>query len=212
MEFPHLLRLLEGREFDTVYHEHYSYFSLIAVRDVLARRGLDIIDVEELQTHGGSLRVHVRRAGASATSPAVDQLVATERHAGLDTLAAYEAFSSDVAAVRDELMDFLRTAHREGRRVVGYGAPAKGNTLLNFCGVTPELMAFTVDRSLVKQGRVLPGTHVPIEAPQRLLDAKPDYVLVLPWNLLDEITTQMSTVRDWGGRFVVPIPQLRVVE
>ena len=212
MELPHLLRLLEGREFDTIYHEHYSYFSLLAVQDVFARRGLDIVDVEELPTHGGSLRIHARRAGTADVSERVTRLVEVERDAGLDTLAAYEAFSSDVALVRDELVAFLHRARDDGHLVVGYGAPAKGNTLLNFCGVTPELLPFTVDRSPVKQGRLLPGTHVPIDAPPRLLDARPDYVLVLPWNLLDEITAQMAAVHDWGGRFVVPIPRLRVVD
>jgi len=141
----------------------------------------------------------------------VERIVEAERKAGIDSLSAYEGFATDVARVREGLVSFLRTARDEGRLVAGYGAPAKGNTLLNSCGVTTELLPFTVDRSPVKQGRLLPGSHVPIEAPERLLEARPDYVLVLPWNLLDEITVQMKAVRDWGGRFVVPIPRPQVV-
>jgi hypothetical protein len=212
MEFPHLLRLLEGREFDTIYHEHYSYFSLLAVVDVFGRRGLDIVDVEELSTHGGSVRIHARAAGTTPVSDRVTAILGRERDAGLDDTAAYERFAADVARVRVELLDFLEAARVEGRVVVGYGAPAKGNTLLNFCGVTPQQIEFTVDRSPAKQGRVLPGTHLPIEAPERLLEVRPDYVLVLPWNLLDEISSQMTAVRDWGGHFVVPIPRPRVVD
>jgi len=212
MEFPHLLRMLEGREFDTIYHEHYSYFSLLAACNVFARRGLEIVDVDELPTHGGSLRIHVRAAGTSPVSDRVTAVLAREQEAGLGDFAVYESFASDVEEVRTELLAFLAQARREGHRVLGYGAPAKGNTLLNYCGVTTDLVAFTVDRSPVKQGRLLPGTHLPIEAPERLLDARPDYVLVLPWNLLGEITTQMAAVRDWGGRFVVPIPRVRIVD
>jgi hypothetical protein len=212
MEFPHLLRLLEGREFDTIYHEHYSYFSLLSAVDVLARRGLEIVDVEELPTHGGSLRIHGRAAGTAPVSDRVRALLERERDAGLDGVGAYARFAADVAAVRDELLAFLRTARSEGRVVLGYGAPAKGNTLLNYCGVAEDLVAFTVDRSPVKQGRLLPGTHLPIKAPECLLECRPDYVLVLPWNLLDEITEQMGAIREWGGRFVVPIPRLQVVD
>jgi hypothetical protein len=212
LEFPHLLRLLEGREFDTIYHEHYSYFSLLAVSALFRPRGLEVVDVEQLATHGGSLRVHARATGSAPVSPRVNALLEVERDAGLNELGIYEAFAADVEATRDDLLAFLEGARAEGRLVVGYGAPAKGNTLLNFCGVTTDLIAFTVDRSPVKQGRVLPGTHLPIEAPERLLERRPDYVLVLPWNLVDEITTQMAAVRDWGGRFVVPIPHPRVVD
>jgi hypothetical protein len=211
MEFPHLLRLLEKCEFDTIYHEHYSYFSLLAVTDVFGRRGLEIVDVEELSTHGGSLRVHVRARGAAPVSARVGALLDQERAARLDDLATYDAFADDVARVRDELLEFLRAVLDDWQLVIGYGAPAKGNTLLNYCGVTTELLPFTVDRSPAKQGRLLPGSHVPVEAPQRLLDARPEYVLVLPWNLLDEITEQMAAVREWGGRFVVPVPRLQVL-
>ena len=212
MEFPHLLSLLEHREFDTIYHEHYSYFSLLAACDVFGRRGMDIVDVELLTTHGGSLRIHVRAEGASERSSRVDALLERERSSGLDDLDAYRTFAADVAQVRADLMAFLQEARDGGRTVVAYGAPAKGNTLLNYCRVTSELVPFTVDRSPVKQGRVLPGTHLPIEAPERLVDARPDYVLVLPWNIVDEIAAQMAVVRDWGGRFVVPIPRVRVLD
>ncbi len=212
MEFPHLLRLLQEREFDTIYHEHYSYFSLLAVTDVFARRGLEVVDVEELATHGGSLRVHVRAAGSAPVATRVAELLDRERAAALDDPATYAAFAEDVARVRDDLLSFLHGVLDDWQLVVGYGAPAKGNTLLNYCGVTTELLPFTVDRSPAKQGRLLPGSHVPIEAPERLLEARPEYVLVLPWNLLDEITDQMAAVREWGGRFVVPIPRLRVLD
>ncbi|HEY8216656.1 MAG TPA: class I SAM-dependent methyltransferase [Acidimicrobiia bacterium] len=211
MEFPHLLRLVEGLAFDTIYHEHYSYFSLLTARDVFERRGLDVVDVEELPTHGGSLRVHVRTRGRTDVSDRVHRLVEQERAAGLDTTTAYDAFASDVERIREELPLFLRAARADDRLVVGYGAPAKGNTLLNSCGVTSELLPFTVDRSPVKQGMLLPGSHVPIESPERLLERRPDYVLVLPWNLVDEITEQMRAVREWGGQFVVPIPRPHVV-
>jgi hypothetical protein len=212
MEFPHLLSLLEHGEFDTIYHEHYSYFSLLAACDVFRRRGMEIVDVELLTTHGGSLRIHARAEGAVARSSRVDDVLERERSAGLDDLDAYRTFADDVARVRTDLLTFLHQARDGGRKVLAYGAPAKGNTLLNYCRVTPELVPFTVDRSPVKQGRVLPGTHLPIEAPERLVDVRPDYVLVLPWNIVDEITAQMAVVRDWGGRFVVPIPRLRVLD
>jgi hypothetical protein len=212
LEFPHLLQLLRMREFDTIYHEHYSYFSLSAASDVFGRRGLQVVDVEQLPTHGGSLRVHLRCAGTSMPSDRVRTLLEDESASGLGTDVAYDEFAAAVSSVRTGLVDFLQRARAEERVVVGYGAPAKGNTLLNYCAITPELVEFTVDRSPVKQGRLLPGTHLPIRSPERLIERRPDYVLVLPWNVFDEIRTQMAAVHEWGGRFVVPIPTPRVVD
>ena len=212
MEFPHLLRLVQEHQFDTIYHEHYSYLSLAAVQHVFARHGLTVEDVEEITTHGGSLRIfagHTARNGAVRES--VRRVLDLEREAKLFDVRTYERLGQDANAVRDDLLEFLRQASRDGRRVVGYGAPAKGNTLLNYCGVTSELLSYTVDRSPHKQGRYLPGSHVPIHGPEHLLADKPDFVLILPWNLKDEIVEQLSAVHDWGGRFVVPIPDVRVV-
>jgi SAM-dependent methyltransferase len=211
MEFPHLLRMVEGCEFDTIYHEHYSYFSLIAARDVFARRGLEVVAVEELPTHGGSLRIHACAHGRAVPDPSVEGLVQRERDSGLDSVAAFDDFAARVAVVRSELRSFLESARAEGRLVAGYGAPAKGATLLNSCGVDAALLPFTVDRSPAKQGLLMPGCHVPIEAPERIVERRPDDVLVLPWNLIDEIVDEMRSVRTWGGRFVVPIPRPHVV-
>jgi hypothetical protein len=209
MEFPHVLRLLEERQFDTIYHEHYSYLSLTAVQKAFARHGLALEDVEEIPTHGGSLRIYARRGERAETAQsAVSDLLDHERSAGLLDLDSYSRLGSEAEAVRRDLLAFLSAARRDGRRVLGYGAPAKGNTLLNYCGVTTELLAYTVDLSPHKQGRFLPGSRLPIASPDRLLQDRPDYVLILPWNLKDEIVEQMSVVRDWGGRFVVPIPEV----
>jgi SAM-dependent methyltransferase len=212
VEFPHLLRLIAERQFDTIYHEHFSYFSLLVVDKVFARHGLIVFDVDRLPTHGGSLRIHACHAGDASRAPTdrFRAVLAIERAAGLDDLAAYDRFAETVIDVKCAVLEFLLTARREGRLVVGYGAPAKGNTLLNYCGVGPELIHFTVDRSPHKQGRFLPGVQIPIFAPERILEARPDYVFILPWNLKDEIIEQMAAVRDWGGRFVVPIPRLQV--
>jgi SAM-dependent methyltransferase len=211
MEFPHVLRLLEERQFDTIYHEHYSYLSLTAVQNSFARHGLALVDVEEIPTHGGSLRIYAKRSETADTvHPAVSDLLDRERSAGLLELDTYSRLGSDAEAVRRDLVSFLTTARQDGRRVLGYGAPAKGNTLLNYCGVSTELLAYTVDLSPHKQGRFLPGSRLPIAAPDRLLQDQPDYVLILPWNLKDEIVEQMSVVRDWGGQFVVPIPEVLV--
>jgi len=212
LEFPHLLRLIEGNQFDTLYHEHFSYFSLGAAHRVLARHGLTVCDVEELPTHGGSLRVHAMRAEAApSVKPRVAALLATEIRAGLEDLATYPAFAARARHTADALLTFLRSAKAEGKRVAGYGAPAKGNTLLNYCGVGPDLLEYTVDRSPHKQGLLLPGSHIPVHAPARLFETRPDYVLILPWNLTAEVTAQMAGIRDWGGRFVVPIPRLEVL-
>jgi SAM-dependent methyltransferase len=212
LEFPHLLRLIAERQFDTIYHEHFSYLSLLALEPVLTSHELAVTDVDRLSTHGGSLRLHLRHAGEGvAPSEAVAALRADEAAAGLDRLETYLGFAEEVAEVKRDLLDFLITARREGRRVVAYGAPAKGNTLLNYCGVRGDLIDYTVDRSPHKQGRFLPGVHLPIHAPERILEDKPDYVLILPWNLQDEIVEQLSAVREWGGRFAVPVPRLAVL-
>jgi C-methyltransferase C-terminal domain/Putative zinc binding domain/Methyltransferase domain len=213
LEFPHLLRLMDEAQFDTIYHEHFSYFSLLTVQKVFERHGLTVFDVEELPTHGGSLRIFGKHAGNTthAVTPRVEALIAREKAAGLDGLDAYRTFAEKVIRVKCDLLEFLIDARRQGKIVAGYGAPAKGNTLLNYCGVGPELLPFTVDRSPHKQGQYLPGTRIPIRAPEALEDARPDYILILPWNLKDEITDQMSAVRQWGGRFVVAIPSLEVL-
>lgn len=211
LEFPHLLRLIEGRQFDTVYHEHFSYFSLATAGAVLAAHGLEVFDVEELATHGGSLRVLARHAnGDEGASERVAALLARERQAGLETPEPYRAFADEVRGLKRRLLRFLIDARERGRTVVGYGAPAKGNTLLNYCGVGPDLLPFTVDRSPHKQGRFLPGTRIPIHPPERIAETRPEYVLILPWNLRAEITEQMAGIREWGGRFVVAVPEVEV--
>jgi SAM-dependent methyltransferase len=212
MEFPHLLQLVEHTQFDTIYHEHFSYFSLLAVQRIFGHHDLEIFDVEELSSHGGSLRVYAQHAhGEHPHSDSVGRLLAKERGAGLDRLETYAQFSEQVFEVKRALLEFLIEARRGGKQVVGYGAPAKGNTLLNFCGIGTDFIEYTVDRSPHKQGRFLPGTHIPIHAPERIAQTEPDYVLILPWNLQDEILEQMAHVRGWGGRFVVPIPRLTVL-
>jgi SAM-dependent methyltransferase len=212
VEFAHLQRLIAGVEFDTIYHEHFSYFSLLVVDRLFARHGLCVFDVDRLLTHGGSLRVHACHAGANRKRTArFHAVLAEEREAGLDRIETYERFGERVIDAKCELLEFLIKARRTGKLVAGYGAPAKGNTLLNYCGVGPELLAFTVDRSPHKQGRFLPGSQIPVFSPERILQVRPDYVLILPWNLRDEIVEQMRAVREWGGRFVLPIPRARVV-
>jgi SAM-dependent methyltransferase len=213
LEFPHLVRLVDENQFDTIYHEHFSYFTFTTASRALENAGLRVFDVEELTTHGGSLRVFARHGdeGHRAVSPRVAALLQRERDRGFDGPDAYAGMQARADRVKRDLLRFLIESKQAGRRVVGYGAPAKGNTLLNFCGVGTDLLEFTVDRSPHKQGRFLPGSRIPIEAPSRIVDTKPDYVLLLPWNLRDEITEQMSIVRSWGGRFVVPIPSLEVL-
>lgn len=212
-EFPHLLRLMRHNQFDTIYHEHFSYLSLLVVERVFAGHGLAVFDVEELPTHGGSLRVFVRHVADAAVhpdQPAVADVRRAEDAAGLGDLAAYRRFARSVVDSKCALLDFLIGARRRGETVAAYGAPAKGNTLLNYCGVGPELVSFTVDRSPHKQGLLLPGTRIPIRAPSAIAEAKPDHVLILPWNLRDEIADEMAHIRAWGGRFVVPIPRVDV--
>jgi hypothetical protein len=211
-EFPHLLRLIEQTEFDTIYHEHYSYFSLLAVHRVFAAHALDVVDVEKLRSHGGSLRLYIRHSGVEEAGPRVAELLERERAAGLDRLDTYMAFEQQVRATKRDLLEFLIGVRRNGSHVVAYGAPAKGNTLLNYCGVRADLLDYAVDLSPHKQGLYLPGTRLPVYSPERIAETKPDYILILPWNLRDEIVGQMAHVRDWGGRFVTPIPTTRVLE
>jgi SAM-dependent methyltransferase len=210
MEFPHLLRLMQENQFDTIYHEHFSYFSLLAVQKVFAAHGLVLFDVEELPTHGGSLRIYGAHAGTKPVEPNIEKVLAKEKAAGLHRIEAYANFSEKVKETKRGLLEFLIKAKRAGKTVVGYGAPAKGNTLLNYCGIRTDFVDYTVDRSPHKQGLALPGTHIPICAPEQIQRTKPDYVLILPWNLRDEIMKQMACVREWGGKFVVPIPEVRV--
>jgi SAM-dependent methyltransferase len=212
IEIPHLLRLIEGREYDTIYHEHYSYLSLLTTQRVLAAAGLTVVDVEELPTHGGSLRTWSAPAeSAPPPSAAVAAVLAAESEAGLDTLEGHAGFAADVAAVRNDLVEFLVARAREGAVVAGYGAPGKGNTLLNHAGVRADLLAFTVDRNPFKHGKFLPGTHIPIFDVDEIAARKPDFVVILPWNLRAEISAQLAYVRDWGGRLVVPLPRLEVL-
>lgn len=214
MEFPHLLRLMDEDQFDTIYHEHYSYFSFATVRNVFAAHGLTLFDVEELPTHGGSLRIYARHDEdvSKPVGERVGELLSREEAAGFSRLEAYQTFDERVRRVKRGLLRFLIQAREEGKTVAAYGAPAKGNTLLNYCGVRTDFVDYTVDRSPHKQGRFLPGTRIPIHGPDRLRETRPDYVLILPWNLKEEIMEQMADVRSWGGRFVVAIPEARVLE
>jgi SAM-dependent methyltransferase len=212
LEFPHLLRLIEGRQYDTIYHEHYQYLSLLTAQRALATAGLVVQDVDELATHGGSLRVYARpEAAAGEPALAVKAVLEAEAAAGLHTLDGHRGFADAVSGIKNDLLGFLLAARVSGCSVVGYGAPGKGNTLLNHCGIRSDLLSWTVDRSPYKQGRFLPGTHIPIHEPERIARTRPDCVLVLPWNLRDEISVQLSYVREWGGRLVFPIPDLEVI-
>ena len=214
MEFPHLLRLMEENQFDTIYHEHFSYFSFLTVERVFAHHGLRIFDVDQIPTHGGSLRIYAAHGDDPAKQPTdrVRALKAEEIAAGLGGLDAYRSFDEKVKRTKRALLTFLIQAKNEGKRIVGYGAPAKGNTLLNYCGVRSDFLDFTVDRSPHKQGKYLPGVRIPIHDVEAVRAAKPDFVLILPWNLKDEIAQQMAYVREWGGRFVVPIPEVSVLK
>ncbi len=214
MEFPHLLRLMDEDQFDTIYHEHYSYFSFATVRRVFAAHGLTLFDVEELPTHGGSLRIYVRHDedGSKPVGERVAALLARETAAGLGRLATYRSFGERVQRVKRGLLRFLIDSKEAGKSIAAYGAPAKGNTLLNYCGIRTDFLDYTVDRSPHKQGRYLPGVRIPIHGPDRLRETRPDYVLILPWNLKEEIVGQMEDVRSWGGRFVVAIPEVRILE
>jgi len=211
LEFPHLLRLIERRQYDTIYHEHFSYLTLLTSSRALATARLRVVDVEELGTHGGSLRVYARpEESAGEPSGQVKAVLAAEELAGLHTVSGHEGFASAVLKIKSDLLRFLLTAAEEGRSVAGYGAPGKGNTLLNHCGIRSDLLSYTVDRSPAKQGKFLPGTHIPIYAPEVLAQTRPDYILVLPWNLREEISRQLSYARSWGGKLVFPIPELEI--
>jgi len=212
-EFPQLLTLMAGQQFDTLYHEHYSYLSLTAVQALCARNGLEVFDVSPLPTHGGSLRVFVQRLDGDrrAVLPAVQQQVQAEQDAGVKTAAYYATLAPNAERIKHELLRFLLQAKAEGKRVVGYGAAAKGNTLLNYAGVKPDLLAWVADANPHKQGKYLPGSRIPIVSPAQIAADKPDYVLVLPWNLLSEVSQQLAHVREWGGRFVIAVPELTVL-
>jgi SAM-dependent methyltransferase len=213
IEFPHLMRLMEDNQYDTIYHEHFSYFSFLSVEKLFAANGLRLFDVEVLPTHGGSLRIWARRLGdqgrpVTARARALRQ---REVDAGLLELKTYEGFGERVAETKRKLLEYLIAAKRAGKRICGYGAPGKGNTLLNYCGIGTDFLDFTVDRNPYKHGKLLPGTHIPIFAPEKIREAKPDVVLVLPWNLADEISQQLAFIGEWGGQLVVPIPEVRVL-
>jgi hypothetical protein len=212
MEFPHLMRLMEGNQFDTIYHEHFSYFSFLTAEKTFAAHGLTVFDVKEIPTHGGSLRIYARHVedASRPVTTAVDELRAREQRAGLDRVDTYRAFDEQVRETKRQLLEFMVNAKRQGKSIVGYGAPGKGNTLLNYCGVREDFIDYTVDRNPYKHNKFLPGTHIPIFPPEQIAKTRPDYVLILPWNLKDEIIAQLSYIREWGGQFVVPIPGIQV--
>lgn len=212
IEFPHLLRLMEENQFDTIYHEHFSYFSFITVEKIFAAHGLTLFDVEEIPTHGGSLRIYGCHEGKGSypVGDRVTELREREEQMGFTRLEHYFSFAERVKETKRKLLDFLIQAKREGKSIAGYGAPGKGNTLLNYCGLRTDFIDYTVDRNPYKQGKFTPGTHIPIYYPDKIKETRPDYVLILPWNLKDEIMEQMAHVRSWGGRFVVPIPEVKV--
>lgn len=213
MEFPHLVCLMQENQFDTIYHEHFSYFSLITAEKIFAAHGLTIFDVEKLSTHGGSLRIFARHDNNSAypVSSSVMDLKAEEESFGLVDFSAYSTFAEQVRETKRKILEFLIDEKRKGKIIVGYGAPGKGNTLLNYCGIRTDFIDYTVDRNPYKQGKFLPGTHIPIYSPDKIKETRPDYLFILPWNFKDEIMQQMSYIREWGGRFVVPIPEVRVL-
>ncbi len=214
MEFPHLMQLMDENQFDTIYHEHFSYFSFVTVERVFAKQGLTIFDVEELSTHGGSLRIYARHD--SDDSKRVDERVLDlkrrEETAGFTNIDRYLSFGMMVKETKRDILDFLIKAKRDGKSIAGYGAPAKGNTLLNYCGIRTDFIDYTVDRSPHKQGQYLPGTHIPIHHPDKIRETRPDFIIILPWNIKDEIMDQMAHIREWGGKFVVFIPNVEVYE
>jgi SAM-dependent methyltransferase len=212
IEFPHLIRLMQENQFDTIYHEHFSYFSFLTAERIFAAHGLTLFDVEELSTHGGSLRIYARHA-AEVSRPVTERAIrlrSREESAGFRRLETYASFTEQVHETKRRLLEFLIGARRRGKRIAGYGAPGKGNTLLNYCGIRTDFLEYTVDRNPYKHGRFLPGTHIPIFPPERIRETQPDYVLILPWNLKDEIMDQAGYIRNWGGQFVVPIPDVKV--
>jgi len=210
-EFPHLLRLIEGLQYDTIYHEHFSYFSLATISEIFGAHALEVYDVDELWTHGGSLRVYAQHLGGpNVVEPSIDAILSAEEAGGLWREERYARFAEDVKESKRALLELLIDLRRAGKQVVGYGAPGKGNTLLNYCGIRTDLLDYTVDRNPYKHGLFTPGTHIPIHAPERIVETRPDYVLVLPWNLFDEISAQLEYVRAWGGQLIVPIPVAQV--
>jgi SAM-dependent methyltransferase len=213
MEFPHLMRLFEDDQFDTIYHEHFSYFSFLTVRAVFAAHGMELFDVEELPTHGGSLRIFGRHADdeSKPMTERARELAEREEAAGYGTLEPYLRFEERVRASKRDLLEFLIDLKREGKTIVGYGAPAKGNTLLNYCRIGTDFLDYTVDKSPYKQGHYLPGTHIPIRAPEAIAETRPDVVFILPWNLKDEIMSELSFIADWGGQFAVRAPHVELV-
>lgn len=213
MEFPHLMRLVEGNQFDTIYHEHFSYLSIGTVRRIFQTHGLRLFDVEELPSHGGSLRIFACHAGAAhVDTGAVEKLVAVEQEKGYGDIAFYGGFGRRVIETKHRLLELLIEAKRAGKSIAGYGAPGKGNTLLNYCGIRTDFLDYVVDRNPFKHGRYCPGTHIPIFPVEHVRETKPDYLLILPWNLKKEITNQMAYIREWGGKFMVPIPEAAVIE
>ncbi len=212
LEFPHLFQLMSGNQFDTIYHEHFSYFSFYSAKKIFEKHGLEVFDVEELPTHGGSLRIFLHHAedALHKISRRVEELSQQELKNGVNQLETYASFGEKVRETKRKLLEFLIQAKRSQKRIAGYGAPGKGNTLLNYCGIRTDFLDYTVDRSPFKQGKFLPGTHIPIFAPEHIHETRPDYILILPWNLKDEIIKQMSYIREWGGKFVVPIPELTI--
>jgi hypothetical protein len=213
MEFPHVQRLIDENQFDTIYHEHFSYFSAHTTRLILRRHGLELFDVEEIPTHGGSLRVYGRHIedASKPIEPAVAELLEREEAFGITSVERYDQFAAQVEKTKRGILDLLIQLKRAGKRVVGYGAPGKGNTLLNYCGIRTDFLDFTVDRSSYKQGLFTPGTHIPILGPEEIARHRPDHVFILPWNFRDEIMSQMAGIREWGGQFIVPIPEARIV-
>lgn len=212
MEFPHLMKLIELNQFDTIYHEHFSYLSLLSVERIFSAHGLQVFDVDELPTHGGSLRIYARHDGGGEPTANVEALRQKEAAAGLDRLSTYTAFAEKVATTKRELLMFLIAEKSKGKRIVAYGAPAKGNTLLNYCGVRQDFIDFAVDRSPAKQDLYMPGTHIPVLAPEQVAEYRPDYLLILPWNIKEEVMEKMGHIREWGGKFVTPIPSVEVLE
>jgi hypothetical protein len=213
IEFPHLMRLMEENQFDTIYHEHFSYFSFITAEKIFSAHGLTLFDVEELSTHGGSIRIYGRHTD-NETLPITKR--AREMHereiiAGFTKMGHYAAFDEQVKETKRKLLKFLIEAKRQGKSIAGYGAPGKGNTLLNYCGIRTDFLDYTVDRNPYKHGKFLPGTHIPIYPPEKIFETKPDFVFILPWNFKEEIIIQMEGIREWGGKFVIPIPEVQVI-
>jgi len=214
MEFPHLLQQMDHNQFDTIYHEHFSYLSFIAVSTIFEKHGLKMFDVDEIPTHGGSLRIYAchEEDQSKTVQASTTEMLDREEKRGFRTMECYTAFSDQVNRTKQALLRFLIDKKQEGKSIVGYGAPAKGNTLLNYCGIRTDFLDYTVDRSPHKQGTYLPGTHIPVYAPDKIKETQPDYVLILPWNLRDEVMEQMAYIKEWGGQFVVPIPEVQVLE